>query len=105
MADVAELQKEVAELRAVVESQAGLRDEVESFVHKELVPSGVRVLVTSRPEGVEYVAIYLDLVRQSTDRQRLEHDHGQITLRGAAQQAHSLRACASGVAARSNRKT
>ena len=31
MADVAELQKEVAELRAVVESQAGLRDEVEAL--------------------------------------------------------------------------
>ncbi len=31
MADVAELQKEVAELRSIVESQAGLRDEVEAL--------------------------------------------------------------------------
>ena len=35
-----------------VDEAAGLRDEIESFVHKELVPSGNRVLVTSRPEGV-----------------------------------------------------
>ena len=35
-----------------VDEAAGLRDEIEAFVHKELVPSGNRVLVTSRPEGV-----------------------------------------------------
>ena len=27
-------------------------DQIEEFVHKEVVPSGNRVLVTSRPEGV-----------------------------------------------------
>ena len=35
-----------------VDEAAGLREEIEGFVHKELVPSGNRVLVTSRPEGV-----------------------------------------------------
>ena len=40
-----------------VDEAAGLRDEIETFVHKELVPSGVRVLVTSRPEGVS-VPVY-----------------------------------------------
>ena len=32
---------------------AGLRDIVEAFVHYELVPSGNRLVVTSRPEGVD----------------------------------------------------
>ena len=41
-----------------VDEAAGLRDEIEGFVHKELVPSGVRVLVTSRPEGVD-VTVYM----------------------------------------------
>ena len=36
-----------------VDEAAGLRDEIESFVHKELVPSGNRVLVTSRPAGLD----------------------------------------------------
>ena len=35
-----------------VDEAAGLRDQIEMFVHKEVVPSGNRVLVTSRPEGV-----------------------------------------------------
>ena len=35
-----------------VDEAAGLRDEIEEFIHQELVPSGNRVLVTSRPEGV-----------------------------------------------------
>ena len=35
-----------------VDEAAGLRDEIEFFIHQELVPSGNRVLVTSRPEGV-----------------------------------------------------
>ena len=35
-----------------VDEAAGLRDEIEAFIHKDLVPSGNRVLVTSRPEGV-----------------------------------------------------
>ncbi|MGB1959477.1 MAG: AMP-binding enzyme, partial [Luminiphilus sp.] len=36
-----------------VDEAAGLRDQIEDFVHKEIVPSGNRVLVTSRPEGVQ----------------------------------------------------
>ena len=35
-----------------VDEAAGLRDEIEDFIHQELVPSGNRVIVTSRPEGV-----------------------------------------------------
>ncbi len=35
-----------------VDEAAGLRDEIEHFIHQELVPSGNRLLVTSRPEGV-----------------------------------------------------
>jgi hypothetical protein len=47
------------EMRAVVilldgvDEAAGLRDIVEAFVHYELVPSGNRLVVTSRPEGVD----------------------------------------------------
>ena len=36
-----------------VDEAAGMRDIVEAFVHYELVPSGNRVMVTSRPEGVD----------------------------------------------------
>merc|ERR1712185_683125 len=36
-----------------VDEAAGLRDIVEAFVHYELVPSGNRLVVTSRPEGVD----------------------------------------------------
>ena len=35
-----------------VDEAAGLRDEIETFIHNDLVPSGNRLLVTSRPEGV-----------------------------------------------------
>ena len=36
-----------------VDEAAGMRDIVEAFVHYELVPSGNRLMVTSRPEGVD----------------------------------------------------
>ena len=36
-----------------VDEAAGMRDIVESFVHYELVPSGNRIIITSRPEGVD----------------------------------------------------
>ena len=36
-----------------VDEAAGMRDIVEAFVHYELVPSGNRLVVTSRPEGVD----------------------------------------------------
>ena len=35
-----------------VDEAAGMRDIVEAFVHYELVTSGNRLVVTSRPEGV-----------------------------------------------------
>ena len=35
-----------------VDEAAGLRDQIEDFIHGDLVPSGNRILVTSRPEGV-----------------------------------------------------
>merc|ERR1711965_739607 len=47
------------EMRAVailvdgVDEAAGMRDIVEAFVHYELVTSGNRLVVTSRPEGVD----------------------------------------------------
>ena len=47
------------EMRAVVilldgvDEAAGRRDIVEAFVHYELGPSGNRLVVTSRPEGVD----------------------------------------------------
>ena len=47
------------ELRSIVvlvdgiDEAAGMRDIVEAFVHYELVTSGNRVMVTSRPEGVD----------------------------------------------------
>ena len=49
---------QASEMRALVvlidgvDEAAGLRDVIEAFIHGELVPSGNRVLVTSRPEGV-----------------------------------------------------
>ena len=36
-----------------VDEAAGMREIVEAFVHYELVPSGNRLMVTSRPEGVD----------------------------------------------------
>ena len=36
-----------------VDEAAGLRDQIDDFVHKEVVPSCNRVLVTSRPEGIK----------------------------------------------------
>jgi hypothetical protein len=38
-----------------VDEAAGLRDQIEDFIHGDLVPSGNRILVTSRPEGVTLV--------------------------------------------------
>ena len=35
-----------------VDEAAGLRTHVEEFIHYELVPSGNRIMVTSRPEGI-----------------------------------------------------
>ena len=53
------------ELRALVvlldgiDEAAGMRNEIEMFVHQELAPSNNRIIVTSRPEGVQ-LALYLE---------------------------------------------
>ena len=58
-----------------VDEAAGLRDIVEAFVHYELVPSGNRLVVTSRPEGVDledYKArfVVMNLLPLSQEQQR-----------------------------------
>ena len=58
-----------------VDEAAGLRDQIEEFVHKEVVPSGNRVLVTSRPEGVKLEAynknfIVMNLNQLTNEQQR-----------------------------------
>ena len=70
------------ELRALVvlidgvDEAAGQRDVIETLVHNELVPSGNRLVVTSRPEGVDLVDyktcfVVLDLLPLSQEQQRL----------------------------------
>ena len=58
-----------------VDEAAGLRDQIESFVHKEIVPSGNRVLVTSRPEGVQLSTysktfVVMNLCQLTNEQQR-----------------------------------
>ena len=58
-----------------VDEAAGLRDQIENFVHKEIVPSGNRVLVTSRPEGVHLPTysktfIVMNLCQLTNEQQR-----------------------------------
>ena len=58
-----------------VDEAAGLRDQIENFVHKEVVPSGNRVLVTSRPEGVQLSTysktfIVMNLCQLTNEQQR-----------------------------------
>ena len=58
-----------------VDEAAGLRDQIEGFVHKELVPTGNRVLVTSRPEGIRLQAysktfIVMNLCQLTNEQQR-----------------------------------
>ena len=53
-----EMLMQAYEMRALVilldgvDEAAGLRDQIDDFVHGEVVPSGNRVIVTSRPEGI-----------------------------------------------------
>ena len=69
------------ELRALVilvdgvDEAAGMRDIVEAFVHYELVPSGNRLVVTSRPEGVDMEDyktrfVVMNLLELSQEQQR-----------------------------------
>jgi hypothetical protein len=58
-----------------VDEAAGLREEIEHFVHKQIVPSGNRVLVTSRPEGVPLASycktfIVMNLCQLTNEQQR-----------------------------------
>ena len=59
-----------------VDEAAGMRDVVEAFVHYELVPSGNRIIITSRPEGVDlddYKARFVitNLKELSQEQQRM----------------------------------
>ena len=58
-----------------VDEAAGMRDVIEAFVHYELVPSGCRIIITSRPEGVDvedYKArfVVMNLCELSQEQQR-----------------------------------
>ena len=58
-----------------IDEAAGMKDAIEDFVHKEIVPSGNRLVVTSRPEGVRlelYVErfIVINLMQLSDEQQR-----------------------------------
>ena len=58
-----------------VDEAAGLREIVEAFVHYELVPSGNRLVVTSRPEGVDIEDyktrfVVMNLLELSQEQQR-----------------------------------
>ena len=58
-----------------VDEAAGLREVVEAFVHYELVTSGTRLVVTSRPEGVDledYKSrfVVMNLLELSQEQQR-----------------------------------
>ena len=58
-----------------VDEAAGMRDIVEAFVHYELVPSGNRLVVTSRPEGVDLEDyktrfVVMNLLELSQEQQR-----------------------------------
>jgi hypothetical protein len=58
-----------------VDEAAGMRDVVEAFVHYELVPSGNRLVVTSRPEGVDLEDyrrkfVVMNLTELSQEQQR-----------------------------------
>ena len=59
-----------------VDEAAGMRDIVEAFVHYELVPSGNRIVITSRPEGVDLEDyktrfVITNLKELSQDQQRM----------------------------------
>ena len=58
-----------------VDEAAGLREQIDNFVHKELVPSGNRVLVTTRPEGIHlstYIKTFvvMNLCQLTNEQQR-----------------------------------
>jgi len=58
-----------------VDEAAGLRDQIDDFVHKDIVPSGNRVLVTSRPEGIllsSYIKTFvvMNLSQLTNEQQR-----------------------------------
>ena len=57
-----------------VDEAAGLRSQIERFTHEQLVPSGNRLVVTSRPEGVTLRLysrfVVLDLLPLNDEQQR-----------------------------------
>ena len=76
-----EMLMQAYEMRALVvlldgvDEAAGLRDQIDEFVHKEVVPSGNRVLVTSRPEGIHLATysktfVVMNLCQLTNEQQR-----------------------------------
>ena len=58
-----------------IDEAAGMRDIIEAFVHYELIPSGCRCMITSRPEGVDIddyktSFVMMNLRELSEDQQR-----------------------------------
>ena len=58
-----------------VDEAAGLRDQIDVFVHREIVPSCNRVLVTTRPEGIllssySKTFVVMNLCQLSNEQQR-----------------------------------
>ena len=58
-----------------VDEAAGLREQIDEFVHKDIVPSGNRVLVTTRPEGIllsSYIKTFvvMNLCQLTNEQQR-----------------------------------
>ena len=58
-----------------VDEAAGLRDQIDAFVHREIVPSCNRVLVTTRPEGINLATysktfLVINLCQLSKQQQR-----------------------------------
>ena len=58
-----------------IDEAAGMRNEVEMFVHQELAPSNNRIIITSRPEGVNlplYIErfVVMNLLELTDEQQR-----------------------------------
>lgn len=66
-----------------VDEAAGMREDIESFVLHQLLPAGLRIVVTSRPEGVRlrlYVSSFVVMnLLPLTDEQQIEVIDKQTT--------------------------
>lgn len=75
------------QLRAVVllvdgvDEAAGMRQYIEDFVLRVLVPSGNRILITSRREGIADLSPYLDLYFTVLDLKELSNEQQRSVIR------------------------